>query len=219
MSMLLVSAVSFSSQWKFPFKDYQSTKEKFNENQTVTMMHQIYSSINYYENENVKIIELPFIDSNITAVIILPSNDIQIDIFLANLSNDIIKEYLTLLSPQDVKLSLPKFEIGNDIVLDNIMKQLGMVDAFDAEKAKFSSINEQVNLFISQIKHKTFFKVDEKGIDINTLSSLPFKGVDLVSEGIKEMNVNYSFFFGIRHTLISDIFILMCKIDQLASSI
>ena len=219
MSILLVSAVSFSSQWKYPFKDYQSTKEKFNENQTVSMMHQLYTSINYYENENVKIIELPFIDSNISSVIILPSNDIQIDIFLANLSNDIIKEYLSLLSPQDVKLSLPKFELGNDIVLDDIMKQLGMLDAFDAEKAKFSSINEQVNLYISQIKHKTFFKVDEKGIDITTLSSLPFKGVDLTTEGVKEMNVNHSFFFGIRHTLMRDIFILMCKIDQLASSI
>ena len=150
MSLLLLSGVTFQAKWKFPFKEYLTTKEKFNANETVDMMHIKFSNVSYYENENVKIIELP-LENNIKSVVILPAEDIQIDIFLANLSNNIIKEYLSLLTEQAVLFSFPRFELGNDIVLNEMMKTLGMEDAFDEEKAKFSTISEEGKIFISRI--------------------------------------------------------------------
>ena len=57
------------------------------------------------------------------------------------------------------------------------------------------------------------------GMGDTSVKLLEAKYVEASTEGVKEMNVNHSFFFGIRHTLMPDIFILMCKIDQLASSI
>ena len=214
MSLLLLSGVTFQAKWKFPFKEYLTTKEKFNANETVDMMHIKFSNVSYYENENVKIIELP-LENNIKSVVILPAEDIQIDIFLANLSNNIIKEYLSLLTEQAVLFSFPRFELGNDIVLNEMMKTLGMEDAFDEEKAKFSTISEEGKIFISRIKHMTYIKVKEKGIDIDSLSVSPFAGANKKEEKIKQMNVNRPFFFGITHSELGDMFLFMCKIEQI----
>ncbi len=49
--------------------------------------------------------------------------------------------------------------------MSDILKAMGMTDAFDISKADFTSLgqSEKGNIYISRVLHKTYIAVDEKG--------------------------------------------------------
>jgi serine protease inhibitor len=61
--------------------------------------------------------------------------------------------------------AIPKFESENSIEMNDILKAMGMTDAFDYTVSDFSGIGSSIdgNLYISRVLHKTFIAVDEKG--------------------------------------------------------
>ena len=69
------------------------------------------------------------------------------------------------MTPTKVALSLPKFTLDFDITLNEVMKKMGMVDAFDQGRADFTNMSEDAELYLSLIKQKAFLKVDEHGAE------------------------------------------------------
>ncbi len=71
----------------------------------------------------------------------------------------------------EVDVALPKLtlEPTAPMVLGDELNKLGMVQAFDAERADFSGIgvppDPRKRLYVSQVFHKAFVKVDEKGTE------------------------------------------------------
>ena len=60
---------------------------------------------------------------------------------------------------------MPKFSYEYESGLNDALKKLGMNSAFDESKADFSKMGKSSNgnIFISEVKHKTFICVDERG--------------------------------------------------------
>ena len=71
-----------------------------------------------------------------------------------------------------IALSIPKFESEFDTSLIDIMKNLGVTDAFADEKADFSKIFDNGNMFLMESLHKTYIKVDEKGTEAAAVTAL-----------------------------------------------
>ena len=75
------------------------------------------------------------------------------------------------LKPERVGVSLPKFTIDppQAIALSDVLKGLGMVNAFARKLADFTGMaappDPADRLVISQVFHKAFVKVDEKGTE------------------------------------------------------
>ena len=216
VEMILINAVYFKDQWQSTFNERATKKEMFNQIQNVDMMHQRLKHVNYFENENVQIIEIPYVNRKLSSVIILPAQDISIDIFLSNLSGQVVEEYMSMLKRETVDLSLPKFELRYEVNLNDIMQKLGMEDAFDPANAKFGNISEEMKLFISQIIHKTYLKVDENGTEAAAVTAMILCGSAMPKqEKIYEMKVDRPFFFGIKHSDINDMFLFMSKIEKI----
>ena len=214
--MILINAVYFKDQWQSTFNERATKKEMFNQIQKVDMMHQRLKHVNYFENENVQIIEIPYVNRKLSSVIILPAQDMSSDIFLSNLSGQVVEEYMSMLKRETVDLSLPKFELRYEVNLNDIMQKLGMEDAFDPANAKFGHISEEMKLFISQIIHKTYLKVDENGTEAAAVTAMILCGSAMPKqEKIYEMKVDRPFFFGIKHSDINDMFLFMSKIEKI----
>jgi serpin B len=60
---------------------------------------------------------------------------------------------------------MPRFRIESEFDLKNTLKSLGMTDAFISTAADFSGIDEETDLFVSRVVHKTFVSVDEDGTE------------------------------------------------------
>ena len=61
--------------------------------------------------------------------------------------------------------SIPKFKVECDVEMSDVLKEMGMTDAFDPTSAQLSGIgsSDAGNLYISRVLHKTQISVDGLG--------------------------------------------------------
>jgi serpin B len=66
-----------------------------------------------------------------------------------------------------VRVTLPRFETEFSLSLADILIKMGMPAAFDPNSADFSGMADLTDerLFISDVLHKAFIKVDESGTE------------------------------------------------------
>ena len=64
-----------------------------------------------------------------------------------------------------VDLSMPKFQAESRFALADILAELGMPDAFDAQKADFSGMTGKPDLMISSVLHQATIDVNEEGTE------------------------------------------------------
>ena len=78
-----------------------------------------------------------------------------------------ITEWVGKMTPTKVALSLPKFTLDFDITLNEVMKKMGMVDAFDQGRADFTNMSEDAELYLSLIKvNRPFiFTIEDNSIE------------------------------------------------------
>ena len=75
--MILLNAIYFKSNWKYKLDSKKTNlllpfKNLNNENKNIETMYQEFEKVMYYEDEKIKMIELPYND-NLSMIIILPS--------------------------------------------------------------------------------------------------------------------------------------------------
>ncbi len=76
-----------------------------------------------------------------------------------------MKSGLDSAKQQEVLFRLPRFKISFAESMNDAFKAAGMAIAFDRDKADFSRMAKIKPLFISEVAHATFLRVDEKGTE------------------------------------------------------
>ena len=209
--MILLNAVYFKSNWKYKFNIENTKKRKFknsnNEIVNVDIMFKKFETIMYYEDEKIKMIELPYQDENLSMIIILPSEKYSSVIdYINKEKEDYSKLYNKLNETKNVRLYLPKFEIEFYASLVASFKNMGMKLAFTTD-GNFDKLlkNKKLNhdLYIEDILHKTYVKVDEEGTEAAAATAI------IVSKRCMkiyiDMIVDHSFIYMIRDKRIKDI--------------
>ena len=98
-------------------------------------------------------------------------------------------------------LLLPRFKVEWESSLNGALAALGMAEAFNPARADFSQM-AKVNsgeLFISQVKHKSWCEVNEEGTEAAAATSVTMS-LTSVQEPRERfyMKVDHPFFFAIR---------------------
>lgn len=65
----------------------------------------------------------------------------------------------------EVQVSLPRFKMEETYDMKDLLLSLGMVDAFDLQKANFSGMSPNNDLVLSKVVHKSFVEVNEEGTE------------------------------------------------------
>jgi serpin B len=128
-------------------------------------MMQIEGDFNYYGNQEIQIVDLPYGKGNFSMAVILPRKSNQIDELINDIDKFQWQNYLDAMDTSTVLLQLPKFKLEYKLTLNEALKNLGMGIAFSPGQADFSRIVDGVSLFISKVLHKTFVQVDEEGTE------------------------------------------------------
>ena len=210
--MILLNAIYLKADWKYKFENKNSQKRQFknSNNQIVEVdtMFQSFDNINYYENENIQMIELPYEDENLSMIIILPKKEkysSSLD-YMKKEKLDYTKLINKLTLTSDVHLYLPKFKLEYKDSLVNAFKKMKMKLAF-SDNAEFPNLNESEPLKISQIIHKTFIQVDEKGTEAAAVTIIEMDEACILidkEKKIKYMYVDHSFIYMIKDKRIKD---------------
>ena len=138
-------------------------------------------------------------DEKFSMSVILPKESTNIDEYMQNLDANKWDNLVKNCTEHEVEIHLPKFEMEYELQMIPALKALGLTDPF-CSLADFTAMSSTYghNLEISEVKHKTFLKVDEEGSEAAAVTVV---GMKCTSAGPSEpiiMKVNRPFIFAIR---------------------
>lgn len=124
--MVLVNAIYFKGFWTYQFDPKNTFKGPFylNEQDTVTVdFMKIKKNFKYgsIQSLDATAIELPYKDSDITMLIILPNSKTGLPALEAKLKNTNFDEITKNLYSQEVNVELPKFKIETELDLKDTL--------------------------------------------------------------------------------------------------
>lgn len=164
ISLALTNAIYFSGAWAEPFDAGDTTDRAFSVKGgtpvQVPFLHGSHEG-NYGEGDGWKAAELGYDGGDLAMVVVVPSD---LSAFEASLDAVALARILDTMTPHALDLSLPKFKFDAPLGLGDALQALGMTDAFGAA-ADFSGIDGTHGLSISDVLHKGFVSIDEKGTE------------------------------------------------------
>ena len=202
--MLVLNAIYFKGEWRIQFENELTKKQTFynlNKDEKKIDTMEITKHFNYFEDTNLQAIELEFRKESISALIILPNKKLSINEFVEILDKDNSYFYSIIdnLEYKEINLRLPKFELDYNKSLKEVFKTMGINLPFE-NNADFSKIRTQNDIYINDIIHKTYLKVNEQGTEAAAVTKVEmmFKSA-FKEEKTIEMFVNRPFLFILRN--------------------
>ncbi len=177
--MYLINALCFKGEWERiyetgnifnrPFTDIDGTKKQ------VEMMS-AFESV-YLEDDSSKGFIKYYKGRKYAFAALLPNGNI--DDYISSLSAEKISGLLQNQKPTNVYAQIPKFSYDYTAKLNDILGGMGMEKAFDPNESDFSRISD-TKLFISNVLHKTFIKVDERGTEAGAITMIAADGTAMM---------------------------------------
>ena len=164
----LASTVYFTTGWESKFSKSNTKDAVFhlsNTDKTVPFMHKTMIGWSYYWSENFTAIYLELTGNN-RMWLILPDEGYTTADILSG------EDYLRMtLDPgswenkgsYQINLSLPKFDVVNQMDLIEGMKAMGVTDIFDHTVSDFTPMTDTPMLYVDQINHAARVSIDEEG--------------------------------------------------------
>ena len=165
--MYLVNALAFEAEWCETYtEDHVGEGEFTKEDGTKQEVEFMCSTESIYlEDENAVGFKKYYKGGKYAFVAMLPNEGVSVSDYVATLDGAALNALLSNPEHATVYASMPKFETGYDTEMSDVLKSMGMTDAFDPSNADFEGLGTSTdgNIFISRVLHKTFISVGEKG--------------------------------------------------------
>jgi serpin B len=170
--LVLANALYLKAPWANEFSQNATQSEPFfvrGAPVDIPMMQKT-SNFGYARREGFTVVSLPYAGNDLQFVVLLPDEINGLRDFESKLTADVLASCAKL-EKRDVDLHLPKFKLEPPTVaLKEKFEALGMKTAFDIPpgSANFDKIAPRKPndyLYISNIFHKTFIALDEKGTE------------------------------------------------------
>ena len=190
--LFLINAIYFKGNWQDEFDKSRTRAGVFHlsdgSEKQVQMMRR-EGEYPYFRGETFEATSLPYGDGRVGMYIFLPNRDSNLNKFLGNLNTENWMGWISQFQDRRQTMMLPRFKLEYEVSLNDTLKALGMEIAF-GDGADFSGIGP--NLFISEVKHKTFVEVNEEGTEAVAATS-----VEVADSEPPVFRVDRPFFFTI----------------------
>jgi serpin B len=209
--LVLANALYLKAPWTSEFSEKATQAEPFfvrgGTPLDVPMMQKRSDHFGYARREGFTVVSLPYAGNDLQFLVLLPDEVNGLRALESKLTGELLAE-CTKLQTRDVDLHLPKFKLEPPtITLAEKFEALGMKTAFDKPQssANFDRIAPRKPndyLYISQIFHKTFIAVDEKGTEAAAATAVAMMaGTALRSPPPPpiEVKVDRPFVYAIQH--------------------
>ena len=197
--MCLVNALAFEAEWSQPYEEMQVRDGVFTrEDGTEQAAEFMYSDEGYYLADDMATGFMKYYKGYKYAfAALLPNEGVSVDEYLASLDGESLHTMLANPQSDTVFAAIPKFEVEYGTELSEVLSGMGMDDAFDPERADFGSLgtSDSGGLYISQVIHKTFIAVAEKGTKAGAATAVVMAEGDALIEEPKEVYLDRPFVY------------------------
>lgn len=198
--LVLANAIYFKAMWEHEFSANSTHDARFTllngEMVNVPLMEQESSEeFAYASGDGWQAVALPYKGGLTDMVIIVPDAG-NFESFESGLTAERYNELVSAMQQEQVILSMPKFTFESSLGLKSTLIEMGMLDAFDRDRADFSGMDGQHLLYIDNALHKAFIAVDEKGTEAAAATVVLMRPASL-PQGIM-LTIDRPFFYVIR---------------------
>lgn len=205
--LVLTNAIYFKGNWARQFKENRTEDSTFTladgQKIDVATMNQ-KAEFGYMETDTFQALELPYVDEELSMVILLPKQFDALDEFEKTLTPDNLSQWLAKIHKREVVVFVPKFKMTSQFSLASVLKSIGMKDAFSSN-ADFSGINGKRGLFISAVIHKAYVEVNEEGTEAAAATGVVMRLTSIGPAPIPVFRADHPFLFLIRDNLTGSI--------------
>ncbi len=217
--LFLINAIYFKGQWTNEFEKGKTREDDFRladgSQKKLPMMSQS-GRYNYYKGKDFQAVSLPYGTGRMSMYVFLPDKRTTLDQFERDLTVENWETWIKSFRMAPGEVMLPRFKIEYEVDLNDVLKALGMAEAFDPRRANFSGIAQlsPERIYISRVKHKTFAEVNEEGTvaAVVTAVEMGFTSVQPPEENFI-MKVDRPFFVAIRDNLTGTVLFMGSIVD------
>lgn len=199
--LVLTNAIYFKGMWSIPFDaentyttDFELTADDAIQ---IDMMSEGGSDYNYTETDDLQIIELQYTGDDLSMIVVLPKEN-NVSIAESSLSTDNLAQWKNSLYVEEVDIEIPKFKFEKKYALNDLLKSMGIIDAFIPDVADFSKMDGTNTLFISEAIHQSFVEVNEEGTEAAAATAIIMEATAMPEEP-KSFIADHPFIFLIQH--------------------
>ena len=195
--MYLINAIYFKGMWTYQFdpeltEDIPFYLENGSEEEHPFMIME--ADIMYYSSDLMEAIELPYGKGDYSMIVIVPTSEKTIGDVIDQFTPENLGSWLDgFYSRKGLKIHLPKFRFEYEKSLKEALSALGMAIAFSPVEADFSKINPNYDLYISEVKHKTFIDVNEEGTEAAAVTAVIIGATSIQPPNLFEANRPFLF--------------------------
>jgi serpin B len=155
----------------------------------------------YMETDQFQVLDMPYKARELSMVVFLPKKTDGLGAFEGSLTPERLSVWLEKLDDEKVEVSFPRFEFTSSFALARVLESMGMKDAFSPELADFSGMTTMEEVYISDVLHKAFVAVDEKGTEAAAATAviIAAKSMPVKEPDPKIFRADHPFLFMIRH--------------------
>ena len=199
---VLADALYLNAKWKTQFIANNTSTGPFHRSDgsvvSADLMHSDLWTLPVYIGATMTAVEMPYVGGHFAADVIMPTSG-SISDFTAGLSPDSLASIdQSLVTTNDVALTLPKFDIASSLDLKPILSALGMGDAFKLSTADLSGVDGRHDLYIGFAKQQAHVQVDEIGTTATAATLLQGLGGASGPVQITHVVIDHPFLFIIR---------------------
>lgn len=177
--MYLINALAFEAEWQQTYNENQVREGTFTtedgEEQKSEFMYGEEGA--YLEDEKATGFVKYYKEGKYAFVALLPHEDVSVSEYVESLTGEHLRKMLKNVEDIKVDSAIPKFEEEYSTEMSDVLKEMGMSQAFDEKKADFSGLGscENGNIYINRVLHKTFISVAEKGTKAGAATAVEMK--------------------------------------------
>lgn len=162
--LVLVNTVFFKAQWRDQFDPDRTVPDSFTSLDGVVLDVEMMNGMSrtvYGEGDGWRMVRLRYW-GGYSMTLVLPAPDRFTEI-TDRFSTGLLDEISGQRGDRLVTLAIPKFACASRTDLIPLFESLGVIDAFDPERADFSGMSTEAELYISRACHQATIEVDEYG--------------------------------------------------------
>jgi serine protease inhibitor len=217
--LVLTDAVYFKGRWKEPFDPRFTSSRSFflldgkSVMTPMMMTTSLRETYPYLETDTFQAVRMPYANPRFAMYVFLPRKKDGLQEFLGSLDHQHWKDWTAGFKLREGIIGLPRFQLRYGNKLNDALSAMGMAVAFRPGAADFSGIESSRQLYLSDVEHKTFVKVDEQGTEAAAATVVVAVASARHFPGPFEMIVDHPFLFAIAEQQSGAILFLGTVID------
>lgn len=173
--MVLVNALYFKADWQLPFDPKDTRDAPFHlldgTQVTTKQMSGQRFGMPYASGDAYQAVELTYAGATAAMDLIVPDSG-KFQEFEASFDSQKLDSILASMQPATLEVALPKFTFRSSFDLGAKLHDLDITDALDPNRADFSGMTGQPNLYVTKVLHQAHVAVDEKGTEAAAASAV-----------------------------------------------